>query len=344
MTPSVSRRIYAMWFRTIFRRRKDEGRRTRDDGSGSSGLRPSSSVFRRAERGEAKLFDEAFLRRMERMSLQAQRSLRGNPSSGEHPSRRQLPATIFSDHRPYTRGDDLRYVDWNAYARQDHLLVKLGEAEQDVHVHLLVDASRSMTLGSQPRLRMAQQVAGALGYLALAHSDRLQIVPFGPAALRPFGPAQGKAHTLPMLRFVETIAPQPDTRLASVVQQHALRNPQGGILVICSDLLAPDSLEEALRPLAPPRWQTIVLHLLDQQDLQPSLAGPLELEDSETGQRLALTLDEETLTAYKRSVAAWREGLAKICGRRGATYAPLMSHWPLERQVVPYLRVRRILS
>lgn len=322
-----------MWFKTIFRRKPDQG---------VAGARAATP--RRAPQPEARLFDEAFLRRMERMSLQAQRSLRGNPSSGEHPSRRRMPATIFSDHRPYTSGDDLRYVDWNAYARQDHVLVKLGEAEQDVHVHVLVDASRSMTVGSPPRLRLALQLAGAIGYLALAHSDRLQIVPFGPAALRPYGPAQGKGHALEMLRFVERIAPQPDTRLGSVVQQHALRNPQGGILVICSDLLSPDNLEEALRPLAPPRWQTVVLHMLDQRDLKPELQGPLELEDSETGQRLALTLDEETLTAYRRSVAAWRENLARICARRGATYAPVMSDWPMERQVVPYLRARRILT
>lgn len=326
-----------MWFRTIFRRSRQtaDGRQQTADARAGSG---------RASAVSPRLFDEAFLRRMERMSLQAQKTLRGNPSSGEHPSRRQLPATIFSDHRPYSRGDDLRYVDWNAYARQDHVLVKLGEAEQDVHVHLLVDASRSMALGSPPRLRLAQQIAGALGYLALAHSDRLQVVPFGPAALKPFGPAQGKAHTFELLRYIERIAPQPGTSLGPVMQQHALRNPQGGILVLCSDLLAPESLEQALRPLAPPRWQTVVLHLLDQRDLRPELQGPLELEDSETGQRLALTLDEETLAAYRRSAAAWREDLARICARRGATYAPVMSHWPLERQVVPYLRVRRVLT
>lgn len=326
-----------MWFKTIFRRKQGAGREAQ--GAAAAGARA-----RRVAGGEGRLFDEAFLRRMERMSLQAQKTLRGNPSSGEHPSRRRLPATIFSDHRPYTSGDDLRYVDWNAYARQDHVLLKLGEAEQDVHVHLLVDASRSMTLGSPARLRLAQQIAGALGYLALAHSDRLLLVPFGPAALKPFGPAQGKAHTFEMLRFIERIAPQPQTRLASVVQQHAMRNPQGGILVLCSDLLAPEQLDEALRPLAPPRWQTVVLHLLDQRELKPELRGPLELEDSETGQRLALTLDDETLAAYSRSLAAWREGLAHTCARRGATYAPVMSHWPLERQVVPYLRARRLLT
>ncbi len=279
------------------------------------------------------------------MSLQAQRTLRGNPSSGEHPSRRQMPATIFSDHRPYSSGDDLRYVDWNAYARQNQVLVRLGETEQDVRVHLLIDASRSMTIGSPPRLRLAQQLVGALGYLALAHSDRLHVLPFGPAALRPFGPAQGKGRLIELLRFVEGVgsAPQPDTRLAPVLQQHARRHPQGGMLVICSDLLAPDSLEEGLRAIAPPRWQTLVLHLIDQRELQPELRGPLELEDSETGQRLPITLDDETLRAYRRAVADWRERIARICANRGATYAPVMAHWPLEQQVVPYLRARRLL-
>jgi uncharacterized protein (DUF58 family) len=290
------------------------------------------------------LFDEAFLRRLERMSLQAQRTLRGNPSSGEHPSRRRLPTTVFSEHRPYTRGDDVRYVDWNAYARQEQVLVKLGEAEQDVHVHLLIDASRSMTVGSPPRLRLAQQLVGALGYLALAHSDRLHVAPFGAQVARAFGPAQGKSRVVDMFGFIERIAPQADTRVGAVLAGYARQYPQGGLLVLCSDLLASDGLEEGLRALAPPRWQVLVLHLLDQRDLAPRLQGPLELEDSETGQRLAVTLDDATLRAYTHAVRQWREGIARLCARRGVRYAPILSHWPLERQVIPYLHARRLLS
>lgn len=320
-----------MWFRTIFRRnRPDRPRR----------LWRVAGVAQPA----GPLFDEAFLRRIERMSLQAQRTLRGNPASGEHPSQRRLPATIFSEHRPYSSGDDVRYVDWNAYARQNQVLVKLGEAEQDVNVHLLIDASRSMTLGSPSRLRLAQQLVGALGYLALAHSDRVHVVPFGPEALRPFGPVQGKARVIEMLRFVEAITPQPETRLGAVLERYGRLHPQGGMLVVCTDLLAPDSLEQGLRTLAPPRWQTLVLHLLDCHELASTLRGPLELEDSETGQRLLLTLDDETLRAYQRHVHSWREAVARLCARRGIGYAAVMSDWPLEQQVIPYLRARRLLS
>ncbi|RRR69105.1 MAG: DUF58 domain-containing protein [Candidatus Viridilinea halotolerans] len=317
-----------MWFKTIFRRKQSVA---------------AQSPLRRTATQERPLFDEHFLRRIERMSLQAQRTLRGNPASGEHRSQRQLPATIFSDHRPYSSGDDLRYVDWHVYARQNQVLVRLGEAEQDVHVHLLVDASQSMLLGEPSRLRLAQQLVGALGYLALAHSDRVRVVPFGPAAGRPFGPVQGKNHTIALLRFISAIVPQPTTQLPAVLQQYAREHPQGGMLIICSDLLAPGGLAEALRLLRPPRWQTLVLHLLEQTDLQPNLSGPLELEDSETGERMQLTLDAATLAAYRQNFTAWREDLARTCTRYGATYAPLMTHWPLEQQIIPYLRLRRLL-
>ncbi|NTV65854.1 MAG: DUF58 domain-containing protein [Oscillochloris sp.] len=314
-----------MWFKTIFRPKRQ--------GSGAGGRGPDS----------APLFDEAFLRRMERLSLQAQRTLRGNPAGGEHLSRHQIPASIMSDHRPYSSGDDVRYVDWNAYARHSNVLLRLGEAEQDVTVHLLLDASASMTLGEPPRLRLAQQLVGALGYLALAHSDRLHVVPFGATALPAFGPAQGKGRLIELLRFVDGITPQAVTDPGAAIARHARNHPHGGLIVICSDLLASGGLAAGLRALPAPRWQTLVLHLLDRRDLQPTLQGPLELEDSETGQRLEITIDDEILNAYRRRLRQWREGLARECALRGATYAPVMSHWSLEQQVVPYLRARRLL-
>jgi uncharacterized protein (DUF58 family) len=307
----------AMWFKTIFNRRRGDA--------------------------DSRLFDESFLRRLERLSIQARRMLRGVPSGGEHPSRHQLPTTIFSDYRPYSAGDDYRYVDWNAYAHQDVMFVKLGEVEQDVGVHVLLDVSRSMAWGAPPKLRAAQQLVAALGYLALSHNDRLHVVPFGTAPLPPFGPAQGKGRVVELLRFVERLQLTDRTALARALRTYAAAHPQGGLLALVSDLLAPEGLEEGLRALPPPRWQVLVLHILDRRELRPEMSGPLELEDAETGQRLPLMLDAETVAAYRRNVAAWQELIADTCARRGATYAQVLTEWPLERAIVPYLRARRIL-
>src|SRR5688500_2763457 len=76
------------------------------------------SIFnRKTSAGAAALFDEAFLRRLERLGLQAQRTLRGHPAGGEHLSLNRLPTTIFSAHRPYRPADDHRYVSWDAQAQ-----------------------------------------------------------------------------------------------------------------------------------------------------------------------------------------------------------------------------------
>lgn len=330
------------WFRSIARRLGPWTSRAQSARAGESRRARGKSSAARRTRFVA---NEALLRRLERLSLEAQRTLQGRPIGGDHPSQQQMPNTIFSDHRPYSAGDDYRYIDWNAYARQDQIVVKLGETEQSVDVHLLLDTSRSMAWGMPPKLVVAQELIATLGYLALAHSDRLRVTPFADQALPPFGPAQSKRRSVDLLHFVEQVRPAAQTSIAPVVKRYVQAYERGGLLVICSDLLADssDGLDEALRGLAPPRWQVLVLHVLDRQELRPDLSGPLELEDTETNQRLALVLDSETLAAYRHEVTAWQEALAAACARRGATYARILTDWPLEQAVLPYLQKRRVV-
>lgn len=318
-----------MWFKNIFRPLHRTVQRGRAAVRGRGADEP--------------LFDESFLRRLERLSLQAQRTLQGSPLNGEHVSRQYLPSSVFSDHRPYTIGDDLRYVDWGAYARHDHMVLKVGEAEQNVDVHLLLDVSRSMAWGQPPKMRTMQRLAGALGYLSLTHGDRLHVVPFGSHPLRPFGPARGKGRMIELLRYIQSIPIQKETGLQTVLEMHARNHRRGGMLVLCSDLLVPESLGQGLRFFKPPRWQVLVLHLIDPRELRPELQGPLELEDSETGQRIMVALDNEALTTYRRNLTEWQERIFRACSRYGANYARVLTTWHLEQKVVPYLRARRFL-
>jgi uncharacterized protein (DUF58 family) len=296
-----------------------------------------------AGRGPSSLFDEGFLRRLERLSLQAQKTLRGSPISGEHPGRHFLPSSIFSDYRPYTVGDDIRYIDWNVYASHDDLVLKLGEADQEVDVHLLLDVSRSMACGHPPKLRVVLQLAGTLGYLSLTHSDRVYVVPFGSAALRPFGPARGKGRLMELLRYLEAVPYQQHTNLGATLRQHARTHQRGGMLVLCSDLLTSEGLNEGLQVLRPPRWQVIVFHMIDPTELEPAEHGPLDLVDSETGQHLSLMVNDALLEEYRQKTSRWQEHLETTCARHGAAYVPMLTTWSLERQIVPFLRSRRLL-
>src|SRR5438876_8472909 len=123
------------------------------------------------------LFDTDFLKKLEYLSLISKRVFRGSLMAQRRTM--QMGSGIeFADHRDYTPGDDFRYIDWNLYARHNELLLKRFQEEEDLHVYLLVDASRSMAFGDPPKFDFARQVAAALAYIALADLDRVAITAF----------------------------------------------------------------------------------------------------------------------------------------------------------------------
>jgi uncharacterized protein (DUF58 family) len=290
------------------------------------------------------MLDEAFLRRLERLSLNASRMLRGGISGG-HPSMRRLPAPTFSDHRSYSKSDDLRYVDWNAYGRQEELFVKLGETEQDVPVHVLLDRSRSMEygVGDTHKLHYGRLLLTALGYLALAGGDKLTAGAFDTKLGPTFGPFQSRAHALRLLQYSATITPNGESRLSDVLTQY-IRPRTGGLLVVISDLWSAGDVEQLVRVVQTPRWQLLMIHLLHRDELEPQMQGEIELEDSELGEQIAVNVDDQTINHYKQRVNQWCGAVEAACERRGAVYARVTTDMPLERVVVPFLRQRQVLQ
>lgn len=333
------------------------------------------NIFKRKPKSSPlPLFDEAFLRRMERLAFRTAPALRGG-LVGERRSQNLRPALDFSDHRPYTVGDDLRHVDWHAYARHNDLFVKLGEATQRINLHILLDASGSMgwqagkafakegTARLTSKWDMARRLTGALGYLGLAGGERVKITPFAETLGSGFGPTQGKRQVTPTLKYLSDLSPfavkghakrLATGSLATSLERYARVHPRGGLLLIVSDLLDTAAFEgsmgeaevlaEGLRHLPPPRWQVLVLHLLTTAEIQPSLAGDFDLEDIETAESLPFRLDESTLAHYRLRVRRWCADLQFASAQRGASYSRILAEWPLERKVVPYLRQRGLLQ
>jgi len=120
----------------------------------------------------ASFFTPEFLAQLERLSLLSRRTFRGS-IKGERRSPRRGHSVEFADYRAYGHGDDLRYVDWNIYARLDRLHVKLFVDEEDLCLHLLVDASASMGFGAPSKLDYAVRLAGALGFVGLVNHERV---------------------------------------------------------------------------------------------------------------------------------------------------------------------------
>src|SRR6266481_8066414 len=120
------------------------------------------------------LVSSEFLTQLERLALVSRKAFRGR-TRGERKSPRKGMSVEFCDYRAYGAGDDLRYVDWNIYGRLDRLHVKLFVDEEDLCLHLIVDASASMGFGTPTKLDCAVRLAAALGFVGLVNLERVGV-------------------------------------------------------------------------------------------------------------------------------------------------------------------------
>ncbi len=287
------------------------------------------------------LFDEAFLRRLERLALVSRRLLAGQ-IEGERRSPRRGGSVEFADFRPYVPGDDLRQVDWNAYARLERFYLKLFLQEEEVTVHILLDASKSMDWGDPNKFTYARRLAGALGYIALCGLDRVTVTAFSAAGRAVWPPHRGKDQAMALLAFLGDLTADHPTALADSLRTWVPLASRPGPLLLISDLLDP-TWREGLRALLQRPFEVTVLHLLSPDEVAPALGGDLRLVDVETGAFREMTLDALTLRRYRQGVDAWREEVRQQCARWGMTCVPLESDVPLERLIWAVLRKRGVL-
>lgn len=292
------------------------------------------------------LFDEATLRKLDRLALAAGQ-VRAGVLKGDRRSTKRGSSVEFADYRDYTRGDDLRRVDWNVYARLERPFVKLLEEEEDLAVHVLVDESRSMDFGpgDQHKFRYAQRLGAALGYIALAAGDRLTLASLQGAALAgQYGPARGRGHALRLINFLEARQPAGETQLDEALRQYALAARRPGLLLLISDLFSPAGYQAGLAAVQGRGYEVAVLHLLAPEELDPPLAGDLRLVDVETGAAQDVTLDAGLRDLYRRRVQAWRDEIEAHCLKRRITYIPVTTDVAWDALVLYQLRQRGLIK
>jgi uncharacterized protein (DUF58 family) len=289
------------------------------------------------------VFDEAFLRQLERLGVLMKQPVRGGLKGGRRSVKRGQ-SVEFADYREYALGDDLRQLDWNVYARLEKLFVKLFVEEEDVTITFLIDASPSMAFGRPEKLQFAKRVAAALGYIALSGEDRVIVSALTGRTARRQGGLRGSGRVLRLLANLSTIQPVegPTDLLASARHAGAMLSGRG-VVVLLSDLLDP-AADKVIRELAAQGSELIVLHILSPDELDPALEGDLRLVDSETGEGIDVTVDLATLDDYKARLAAWQDSFADLAAKRRASYVPLSSDVPLADLVFAELRRRRVVG
>jgi uncharacterized protein (DUF58 family) len=289
------------------------------------------------------VFDEAFLRQLERLMLVTKKSVHGG-MKGVRRSVKRGQSVEFTDYRNYTLGDDLRALDWNLYARLEKLFVKLFIEEEDVNVHILLDASASMDGGNPDKLVFGKRAAAALAYIGLASYDRISMAVLQGKAARRFSPVRGTGRVFQVLADLSGVKPHSGpTDIAAACRHYAAQITQRGPLILISDLFD-ENAERAISELAGTRCDVAVLHTLSADELDPPLEGDLRLVDRETGAGVNVTADLYTLDAYKARLASWQQRLDEVSSKRRVGYVPTPTTMPLSELVFAELRRRQVVA
>ena len=290
----------------------------------------------------SELLSPQLLAQLERMELVSRKIFRGR-MKGERRSRRKGQSVEFADFRNYVPGDDLRFIDWNLYARLDKLFLKLFLEEEDLHFYALIDASRSMDFGEPTKLHYAKQLAAALGFVGLCRADRVKIETLGTSARQPGPTLRGRASLWRMLDYLQQIEPGDNVSLAEGVKNFCLRNTGKGILVLITDLMDKSGYEAALRFLVAQQMDVYLVHLLSPVELDPDVKGDLRLVDCEDADVAEITVSRPLLARYRRTLAAFIDGARDFCTRRGMMYLMTNTERPIEEMISSYLRQRGLV-
>jgi uncharacterized protein (DUF58 family) len=288
------------------------------------------------------LLSPELLAKLERLELVSRKVFRGR-MKGERRSKRKGQSVEFADFRNYSAGDDLRFIDWNTYARLDKLFLKMFLEEEDLHFYVLLDASASMEFGDPSKLQYAKQLAAALSFVALVHADRVKIETLGQSA-RAASPAwRGRASAWRMFNHLTNLQGGEPTSLATGVKHFCLRNQGKGVLVLISDLMDKAGYESALRYLVAQQMDAYVIQVLSNEELHPEVTGDLRLVDSEDADEAEVTVSAPLLGRYQKTLAAFTGGAREFCTRRGMTYLLANNQLPVEQLVAGYLRERGLV-
>jgi len=267
---------------------------------------------------------------------------------GERRSRKRGSSIEFDDYREYSRGDDLRRLDWNVLARLERPFLKLLEEEEDLAVHILIDASASMDWppggGETHKFDYARRLAAALAYIGLLSGDLVSATWLTDHGNNSWGPFRGRHNGLPLFKYLESGRPGGQTNLDLSLSDYALRANRPGLLILISDLFSPEGYKNGINALLGRGYELAILHLLSPDELTPAVSGDVGLVDKETGVRTELTIDVATIDLYQSWLADWQTDIARFAAGQGVHYVSFNTDLPWDKFVLQVLRSRGIIK
>jgi uncharacterized protein (DUF58 family) len=266
----------------------------------------------------SKLIDAASRRLLDRLRLMVKAQATAARQGG-HRSPVLASGLEFADHRHYVPGDDVRRVDWKAFARHRQLSIRQFEEERDARVYVLCDLSSSMSRGEPPKLDLARRLAAAFSYVSAKQFDAVQVVPFSEDAGKPSLALRHRDQYPEIERFLLALEEGGKTSFPTAVRTLATRHVGRGLVVVVTDLMTPAGWSDSFRLLGALGHQLTVVRVTCTEDDKPDFRGEIELADAESGERIRLRMNKELLAAYRQVVRehvdSCRDAVIRVGGR-----------------------------
>lgn len=275
------------------------------------------------------------------LPLQARTAMLGNVS-GKHRSPVRGSSLEFAQYRKYVPGDDTRRLDWRTWGRSDRFYIKEFEADTNLRLCLIVDASGSMGFGKEghTRLDLGKRLAGTMAYLAAQQGDAVGLWTVNSKTTHEIPAKRGAAHLGVVLDQIGAAKASGETRLAQVLHEAAERIRQRALVVVFSDLfLPPEELKSALQHLRFRKHDTAIFHLLDQKELDFDFDRPARFVDLE-GREPILADPSMIARQYREAIRLYLAELEEIKRTTAVDYQQLKLHESYEDALARFLLAR----
>jgi uncharacterized protein (DUF58 family) len=274
------------------------------------------------------LLPSSFRHRLTKHRLLAQKRIRGT-LKGERRSSALGSSLEFSDYRQYQPGDDLRQIDWNAYARSQKYYIKRFLDEQELNVSILVDCSKSMGIHEDKWFK-TKQIAAAFSLICLHQDDRVSVLPV-PETKAPLTYKKGRAYIPTMLSYAQELTVETSSKVFfdSIKNQSSRR--KSGLTIIISDCLEPvSSISDSLTFLQARKQPVLLLQLLLPTEINPEIKGDLKLIDIENSDEKDVSMSRSVRKQYHNVFSQHCGQLQSFCYQRGIGYVQCTTNESLE--------------
>ena len=269
--------------------------------------------------------------RMSKLQFTARQVVEG-VITGLHKSPHRGFSVEFSEHREYVPGDEIRHLDWRAYARSDRHYIKLYEQETNLRATLVLDNSASMKFGN--KIDYGRQICACLAYLLAMQQDLAGLVAVDDAVRVELPPGSSPAHLDRLFRELETLDVGKNTDLSQQIHVLAERLPRRSLVVLVSDLwVEAGPLSKALQHLRYRKHQGMVLHLLDKAEVELPYERQVTLQDLETGEKLQID-PADLREMYQNQVQEYLTGIRRVCNDCDVEYHTMYVHEPYDKALV----------